>query len=272
MKRSEHYQASLTDDGHYRLLVEAISDYAIYMVNPHGIVMSWNPGARRFKGYEAEEIVGDHFSRFYTEEDRRAGVPERTLSLAAREGRFESEGWRVRKNGSRFWAHVIIDPIRAPLGTLVGFAKVTRDLTERRAAQEALRRSEEQFRTLVQSVSECAIYMLDPDGRITTWNAGATRISGYEASEVIGRNTAQFYTRADREAGAPQATLAAAAREGRVEVQGWRVRKDGKVLRAHVVVDAIRGIDGTLSGFAGVFRDITDLSGRFLDPGPAPAY
>lgn len=272
MKRSELYQASLTDDGHYRLLVEAISDYAIYMLNPHGIVMSWNPGARRFKGYEAEEIVGDHFSRFYTEEDRRAGVPERALSLAAREGRFEHEGWRVRKNGSRFWAHAIIDPIRAPLGTLVGFAKVTRDLTERLAAQEALRRSEEQFRTLVESVSECAIYMLDPDGRVTTWNAGAARISGYEAFEVLGRSVAQFYTQAEREAGVPQATLAAAAREGRIAREGWRVRKDGSVLRAHIVLDAIRGPDGAISGFAGVLRDISELAGQFTDPGPAPSH
>lgn len=270
MERADRYHASLTDDGHYRMLVEAISDYAIYMLNPHGVIMSWNPGARRFKGYEAAEIIGDHFSRFYTEEDRRAGLPEKALSLAAKEGRYETEGWRVRKNGNRFWAHVLIDPIRAPLGTLVGFAKVTRDLTERRAAQEALLRSEAQFRILVQSVTDCAIYMLDVDGRLTTWNPGAARISGYDASEVIGKNVAQFYTQAERDAGVPQAVLAAAARDGRVALEGWRVRKDGTVLRAHVVIDAIRGSDGAVVGFAGVMRDISDRSGKTADPGEPP--
>ena len=270
MERTDRYHASLSDDGHYRMLVEAISDYAIYMINTHGVIMSWNPGARRFKGYEASEIIGDHFSRFYTEEDRRSGLPELALSLAAREGRYETEGWRVRKNGSRFWAHVLIDAIRAPLGTLVGFANVTRDLTERRAAQEALRRSEEQFRILVQSVTDCAIYMLDLDGRVSTWNPGAARISGYEASEIIGKNVSQFYTQADRAAGLPQAALATAARDGRHVLEGWRVRKDGTVLRAHVVIEAIRGTDGAVVGFAGVLRDISDHSGKTADPGEPP--
>jgi len=156
------------------MLVEAVTDYAIYMLDPTGIVTSWNPGARRFKGYRESEIIGEHFSRFYTEEDRKSGLPQRALETAAREGKFENEGWRVRKDGSHFWAYVIIDPIRDSDGKLVGFAKVTRDLTERRAAEAELHKSQEQFRLLVQGVTDYAIYLLSPDGKVASWNAGRT--------------------------------------------------------------------------------------------------
>ena len=139
------FDNSLTADGRYRLLIQAVTDYAIYMLDPDGTVTSWNPGARRFKGYEEAEIVGQHFSRFYTEEDRASGLPERALAAAREEGKFEGEGWRVRKTGERFWASVIIDPVRDPAGNLVGYAKITRDLTERKAAEEILRKTEEQL-------------------------------------------------------------------------------------------------------------------------------
>ena len=163
----------ISDEGRHRLLVDAILDYAIYMLDRNGVVSSWNAGAQRIKGYEAFEIVGEDFSRFYTEEDRAAGVPARALQTAVDEGRFEAEGWRVRKDGGRFWAHVIIDPIHAANGEVVGFAKITRDLTERMQARERLRRSEEQFRLLVQSVTDYAIFMLDKNGYVSSWNAGA---------------------------------------------------------------------------------------------------
>ncbi len=143
MKSSDRLQASLSDDGRYRLLIDAVTDYAIYMLDPTGIVSSWNPGAQRFKGYTADEIIGKHFSRFYTEEDQQTGLPARALETAAREGKFENEGWRLRKDGTRFWAYVIIDPIRSESGEIVGFAKVTRDLTERKEAQEKLERTRE---------------------------------------------------------------------------------------------------------------------------------
>ena len=168
---------------------------------------SWNPGAERFKGYTREEILGQHFSRFYTEEDRGRGLPARALATAASEGKFESEGWRIRKDGTRFWAYVVIDPIRDASGTLLGFAKITRDLTERRAAEESLRRSQEQFRLLVQGVSDYAIYMLDTEGHVISWNLGAQRIKGYQPEEIIGSHFSQFYTEEDREAGAPQKAL-----------------------------------------------------------------
>jgi PAS domain S-box-containing protein len=136
-------EAEAAELGRYRLLVNAVTDYAIYMLDPNGRITSWNPGARRLKGYEEAEILGQHFSRFYIDEDRAAGLPALALATAAKDGRFEGEGWRVRKDGSRFWAHVIIDPIRNPAGELVGYAKITRDLTERRDAQLALERTRE---------------------------------------------------------------------------------------------------------------------------------
>ena len=182
------------------MLVEAVTDYAIYMLDVNGIVSSWNPGARRFKGYEASEIVGEHFSRFYTEADRATNLPQRALEIAAREGKFESEGWRVRKDGTQFWAYVVIDPIRDASGDVVGYAKITRDLTERRLAEESLRQSEEQFRLLVQGVTDYAIYMLTPEGTVSSWNAGAQRIKGYRAGEIIGQHFSRFYNEEDRSA------------------------------------------------------------------------
>jgi PAS domain S-box-containing protein len=247
-----------SDEHRFQRLVDAVTDYAIYMLDPQGVVASWNSGAQRFKGYEAHEVIGEHFSRFYTEEDRSSGLPKRALETAAREGRFEHEGWRVRKDGSRFWAHVVIDPIWDPSGALAGFAKVTRDITERREAQEHLRRSEERFRLLVQGVTDYAIYMLDPDGSVSNWNTGAERIKGYAEPDVIGRHFSEFYTPEEREAGVPKRALETAAEEGRYEKEGWRVRKDGTRFWAHVIIDAIKDADGTLIGFAKVTRDLTE--------------
>jgi PAS domain S-box-containing protein len=258
MAEPEGVNASLTAEGRIQLLINAITDYAIYMLDPTGIVTSWNAGARRFKGYEAAEIIGQHFSRFYTDEDRQAGLPKRVLEIADVEGRFESEGWRVRKDGTRFWAHVVIDPIREPTGKLVGFAKITRDLTERKLAADTLRRSEEQFRLLVNGVTDYAIYMLDPEGRISSWNSGAQRIKGYHADEIVGQHFSRFYAPDDRERGEPQRGLDIARREGRFEKEGWRIRKDGTRFWANVVIDAIRDDTGSLIGFAKITRDITE--------------
>lgn len=255
---SDRLTAPQTDEGRYRLLVEAVTDYAIYMLDSTGVVTSWNPGARRFKGYEAGEIIGHHFSRFYTPEDRAVGMPQTALDIAAREGKFEGEGWRVRKDGTHFWAHVVIDPIRDPEGALVGFAKITRDLTERRQVEESLRRSEEQFRLLVQSVTDYAIYMLDVNGNISSWNQGAQRIKGYLPDEVIGKHFSTFYTEEDRKRGEPERALQTAIREGRFEREGLRVRKDGSVFNAHVIIDPIRDAKGEVVGFAKVTRDITE--------------
>src|SRR6201996_4658706 len=258
MKREVCLEAPASEDGRYRLLVDAITDYAIYMLDAKGIVSSWNPGAARFKGYEADEIIGRHFSEFYTEEERAAGIPDLALKIAASEGRFEREGWRLRKDGTRFWAHVVIDPIRSPSGETIGYAKVTRDLTERKAAEEALRRSQEQFRLLVQGVTDYAIFMLDPEGHVASWNAGAQRIKGYAPDEIIGSHFSRFYTSEDLAAGIPTRGLATAARDGRWEAEGLRKRKDGSTFWAHVVIDAIRDEDGKIIGFAKVTRDISE--------------
>ncbi|MBW8790647.1 MAG: PAS domain S-box protein [Rhizobium leguminosarum] len=258
MELLNRHDTSLDEGGRFRLLVDAITDYAIYMLSPEGIVTSWNTGAQRFKGYQPSEILGEHFSRFYLEEDRAAGAPARALATASEDGRFEGEGWRQRKDGSRFWAHVVIDPIRRPSGELIGYAKITRDLTERMAAEKAIRQSEEQFRRLVQGVSDYAIYMLDPDGNVSSWNFGAERIKGYRPQEIIGRHFSTFYTPEDRESGLPEIALGLARTEGRFEREGWRVRKDGTRFWASVVIDVIRDDEGDVIGFAKITRDITE--------------
>ena len=258
MERSDRHIESLTDEGRYRLLVEAVTDYAIYMLDASGIVTTWNPGAQRFKGYAANEIIGQHFSRFYTEDDRKTGLPSRALETAEREGKFEAEGWRVRKDGSRFWAYVVIDPIRDRSGQIIGFAKITRDLTERKAAEQVLHRSEEQFRLLVQGVSDYAIYLLDLEGNITSWNLGAQRIKGYFANEIIGQHFSRFYTDEDRAAGLPQLALETVRKQGRFEKEAWRVRKDGSRFWAHVIIDPIRDDEGNAIGYAKITRDISE--------------
>src|SRR3954452_985487 len=185
----------------FRLLVENVRDYAIFMLDPEGRVVTWNKGAQRLKQYTADEIIGQHFSKFYPASDNAARKPQRELEIAIAEGRVEDEGWRIKKDGTRFWALVVITALRDKSGTLVGFAKVTRDLTERRAAEERLRQSEEQFRLLVERVEEYAIYLLDPSGRVATWNTGAAKIKQYSSQEIIGKHFACFYTAEDVAAG-----------------------------------------------------------------------
>ena len=248
----------LTDEQRFQYLISGISDYAIYMLDPEGHVSSWNAGAQRFKGYLAPEILGAHFSRFYTPEDRATGLPARALATALAEGKYEAEGWRMRQDGTRFWANVVIDPIYDERGTLLGYAKITRDITDKRQAELALRASEERFRLLVQGVTDYAIYMLSPAGEVTNWNVGAERIKGYQADEIVGQHFSRFYAEEDREEGKPQRALAIAAREGRYEAEGWRVRKDGTRFWAHVVIDAIRDDMGELIGFAKITRDLTE--------------
>lgn len=258
MNRELRHADAKSENDRYRLLVDAITDYAIYMLDPDGIVTNWNAGAQRFKGYTADEIIGQHFARFYSPEDRRDGLPARALAIARTEGKFEQEGWRIRKDGERFWAHVVIDPIWAKDGTLIGFAKITRDLTERRAAAESLRQSEEQFRLLVQSVTDYAIYRLDPEGHVASWNSGAERIKGYTPADIIGSHFSRFYTEEDRLAGEPERALSISREQGRFAAEGWRVRKDGSRFRASVVLDPIRDDKGELLGFAKVTRDVSE--------------
>jgi PAS domain S-box-containing protein len=248
LEQGERFRETQSADGRYRLLVEGITDYAIYLLDSDGMVTSLNRGAERFKGYCESEIVGQHFSRFYTEEDKAIDLPQTALRTAREEGRFEQEGWRVRKDGTRFWAHVVIDPIRDFEGTLVGYAKITRDLTERRRAEEQLRESQEQLRLLVQGVTDYALYMLDLNGRVSSWNAGAERIKGYTRDEILGHHFSRFYTEEEREAGVPSKALQQAAAEGRWETEGWRLRKDGSRFWAIPIKDVGASGTATLSG------------------------
>jgi PAS domain S-box-containing protein len=228
------------------------------MLTPEGIVETWNPGAQQFKGYTAEEIIGKHFSAFYTDEDKATNLPARALHTAATEGKFESEGWRVRKDGSRFWAHVVIDPVHAEDGTLIGFAKVTRDISDKRASQLALIESERRFRYLVKGVTDYAIFMLSPAGIVTNWNSGAENIKGYTAEEIIGSHFSRFYTEEDKAQGKPRLALEIATTTGKFEAEGWRIRNDGTRFWAHVVIDAIYDDSNELIGFAKITRDVTE--------------
>lgn len=244
----------------FRLLVESVKDYGIFMLDPAGYIVSWNSGAEHLKGCTAAEAIGTHFSRFYPPEEIAAGKPQRELELAVAGGRVEDEGWRVRKDGTRFWADVVITALYDPAsGELQGFGKVTRDLTERKRGEERLRRSEEQFRLLVESVEEYAIFMLDPTGHVATWNSGAEKSKGYAVEEIVGEHFERFYTPADREDGRPARLLEQARTKGQVRDQGLRVRKDGSTFHADVLITAIHGPGGKLVGFSKVTRDITDV-------------
>jgi PAS domain S-box-containing protein len=241
----------------FRLLVSSVKDYAIFMLDPNGIVCTWNTGAEFIKGYAASEIIGSHFSRFYPPESIARRLPETELHGATLQGRFEDEGWRVRKDGSRFWANVIITAVRNPAGHLVGFSKITRDLSERREHEEELRQSEERFRLLVDGVTEYAIMMLDGEGFVSSWNAGAERIKGYKAQEILGRHISHFYPTEAVIANTPWQELNVARSAGRVTSEGWRVRKDGTLFWAASVVTAMKDADGRLYGFAKVTQDLT---------------
>jgi len=250
--------AAIDDARRVQLLLDAVKDYAIYLLDPEGYVATWNTGAQRFKGYTAQEIIGEHFSRFYTPEDRANGLPARALRTAVEEGKFESEGWRVRKDGTRFWTSVVIDPVFDSDGSLLGFAKITRDISDKRDTQLALQQAERRFRILVEGVRDAAIYMLDPEGYVSNWNAGAEAIKGYSAQEIIGEHFSRFYTPEDRAAGVPQRALATALREGKFEGEALRVRKDGSHFWANVLIDPLYADDGSLLGFAKITRDVTE--------------
>lgn len=245
------------DDSLYRMLVQNVTDFAIYLLSPDGIVTNWNAGAQRAKGYLPEEIVGQHFSRFYLEEDRAADLPDRALAIARRDGKFEDEGWRLRKDGSRLRAHVVIDPVYDETDTLIGFAKITRDITAQYEARRAADEQTRNFRLLAQGVTDHSIYMLDTQGRVSNWNAGAERTKGYAAQDIVGRHFSIFYTADDRQAGLPYRALATALARGKFENEGWRVRRDGSRFWALVTIDPIHDEHHRHIGFANITHDLT---------------
>ncbi len=257
---ADQAQPNPTDDEGRRLklLIQAVTDYAIYMLDTNGVVTSWNTGAERLKGYSEAQILGQNFSLFFTPEDRAAGKPQKALETARSVGRYEEEGWRIRRDGKRFWALAVIDAIHDVDGTVLGFAKITRDLTDRHDAVEALRESEQRFRLLVESVVDYSLFMIDREGIVRNWNPGAQRTKGYTADEIVGRHFSVFYTDEDREAGLPARALQTAVDTGKYEVEGWRVRKDGTRFWASIVIDTILDEQGTAIGFAKITRDISE--------------
>jgi PAS domain S-box-containing protein len=230
----------------------------VFFLDTEGRVMTWSLGAQRIKGYTPEEIIGRHFSIFYTREALESRWPQHELQVAAAEGRFEDESWRVKKDGSRFWANVVITALRDEAGKLLGFSKITRDLSERRMHEEALRQSEERFRLLIEGVTDYALYMLDPEGVITSWNTGAERIKGYGREEIIGRHVSVFYSGEDIKAGRPWEELALARRTGRAEMEGWRLKKGGERFWARTVLTSLYDSDGRMRGFAKVTQDLSE--------------
>ena len=244
-----------------RVLVDVLQntiDYGIFLLDADGHILTWNAGARRINGYSAEEIVGKHFSLLMPPEDIASHKAEYELKVAASEGHYEDQGWRLRKGGTPYWASIVIAPHRDASGRVAGYVKITRDVTERKQAEEAVRRSEERYRTLVDSVRDYAIFLLDANGRVRTWNRGAQEIKGYRTQEIVGEHISRFYSQEDRARGYPQQLLARAASEGRIEDEGWRVRKDGTRFWADVIITAIHAADGRLVGFSKVTRDLTE--------------
>lgn len=268
---SETNEALRKSEEKYHSMISEIPDYAIILMDNDGTILDWNKGAEKIKFYKPQEIIGRNFRTFYSAEDREAKLPESLLAAAISEGSVNHEGWRVRKDGTRFWGLVSISALHNEAGDVIGFSKVTRDLTERkraedrlnssaevlRRANEALQQSEEKFHRMIAEVKDYALLLIDPNGTIQNWNAGAQQIKGYTAKEAIGKNFRMFYTPQDREAGLPERLLAEAESKGRAEHEGLRVKKDGTRFWGSVVITALHNDAGELIGFSKVTRDLT---------------
>ena len=253
------------DELHYRFLLESVKDYAIFMLDPEGHIATWNPGAEKIKGYTRDEILYKYFAIFYTEEDREQGYPAFLLEKVKREGKHEERGWRVRKNGEKFWANVSIFAMYNPEGELIGFSKVTKDLTEQKILEDRLNntyqeliKSEERARLLISGVKDYAIFLVSPEGNIASWNNGAKAIKGYEAEEVLGKPISIFYLPDAVEGNFPQYELRKALEGGRFEDEGWRLRKDGSQFWANVLITPIYNHEEQHIGFSKITRDLTE--------------
>jgi PAS domain S-box-containing protein len=245
-------------DDRYRVLVQHVTDHALYLLDPQGHITLWTDGAARVTGYAVAEAVGRHFSLFFPPEEIAKGVPEIEMRTAEAEGRVEREGYRLRKGGQRFWANETLSAVRGPAGRLTGFVKISRDQSDRKRIEDALRESEARHRLLVESARDHAIFSLDADGRIVSWNPGAERIFGYAVPDIVGRPCGVLFTSEDVAAGEHSKELAAAAADGRASDDRWQVRRGGERFWASGVSSAMRDEDGRLLGFTKVLRDLTE--------------
>jgi PAS domain S-box-containing protein len=253
--------ALVESEKRFHLLIDSFTDFAIYMLDPAGHVMTWSVGAEHSKGYRAEEALGQNYSIFFLPEDVAAGAPERELATAAREGRYETQAWRLRKDGTKFWAQVTLTAIRGFQGELRGFAKVTRDMTAQKAAEEELRNHNaqlERYRIIVENIDNYVIFTLDVEGRINSWSPGARNILGYKAEEVMGREYSIVFTPEEIGAGKPRQEMKEAERNGSCAIDSWRVRRDRSQFWASGVLTAVRDEAGKLTGFIRVARDMTE--------------
>ncbi len=245
------------DEEQFRLMVDAVKDYALLMLNPEGYVVSWNAGAERIKGYKADEIIGKHFSCFYTPEDKARGHPAEVLERASRAGKHEEEGWRMRKDGSRFWAHLVLTAIRDEQGTLRGYAKVTRDITERKQNEEALRQSEQRF-TLAFEHAAIGMALVSLEGRWLKVNAAVCKLSGYSAEELM-QQTFQEITHPDD----LDLDLANVRKLVAGEINSYRMekryfRKDGQIVWVLLGVSLARDKENRPLYFISQIEDITE--------------
>jgi PAS domain S-box-containing protein len=253
---SEKLRATERD---FRRLVQSVTDYAIFMLDTEGMVVSWNAGAERIKGYCADEIIGQHFSRFYTAEARAAGLPQRALEIAAREGRYEAEGWRVRRDGRQFWANAVIDAVHDDRGRLVGFAKVTRDITERREAEQALAESAELARGVIDTALD-AFVQIDEAGTVREWNSQAEAIFGWSRGEAVGTSLTTLIlppsARLRHQKGLERFLRTGTARTLGRRVQMQAMRRDGTEITVELSITALKRGDQYL--FNGFIRDLTE--------------
>lgn len=249
-------EAALRAEEQLRLLLDSVHDYAIFALDLEGRVASWNEGAYRLTGYTADEILGHSLHRLYLPADIAVGKPEHELQTALATGRSEDESWRLRKDGSTFWANEIITPLRAADGTQVGFAKVIRDLSERIRAQQAVQASEERLRLILDSINDYAIITQDEEGRIVDWNSGAEQVFGYTAAEVVGKPNAMLFTPEDRRKDEPAREMQQARTTGRAADERWHIRKDGTRFFASGVLTPLQA--NARTGYVKVARDLTE--------------
>lgn len=242
----------------YQRMIDEIQDYAIILMDKNGIILNWNKGAEKIKLYKEEEIVGKHFSIFYLQEDLDRKLPFTLMQQASETGRALQEGWRKRKDGSLFWGSITITALHDSKHNVIGFSKVTRDLTDKKLIEDNLKKSEERYHQMIAEVQDYAIILLDADGVIQNWNAGAQSIKGYAAKEAIGKHFSIFYTDEDKLNDLPRTLLMRARETGKAVQEGWRKRKDGSLFWGSITITALHDKNNVVIGFSKVTRDLTE--------------